>query len=136
MLTNTFNSLTINNNDYNLINQINILYYYGDRWPQIHHARMRIGCSKLNNDLTNKLHVIDNASCACGHPIEDANHFFLECPLHHDLREELLDEINGLCEPTIENLIHGSLLLPMMENRLIFDAVHSFITNTTRFDFD
>ena len=27
-----------------------ILYYYGDRWACIHHARIRIGCSKLNFD--------------------------------------------------------------------------------------
>ena len=31
-----------------------ILYYYGQRWPAIHHARMRIGCSKLQYDLNFK----------------------------------------------------------------------------------
>ena len=53
------------------------LYYYGERWPSVHHARMRIGCSKLKNDLCNNLHVIDNANCNCGNPNETAYHYFL-----------------------------------------------------------
>ena len=43
-------------------NQIfpNVLYYYGERWASVHHARMRMGCSKLHSDLCLRLHVIDN----------------------------------------------------------------------------
>ena len=37
----------------------NILYYYGKRWPCVHHSLMRIGCSKLKFDLCNNLHVIN-----------------------------------------------------------------------------
>ena len=32
-------------------NEANILYYYGHRWGNIHHARLRIGCSQVNYDL-------------------------------------------------------------------------------------
>ena len=36
----------------------NVLYYYGNRWPSIHHSRLRIGCSKFNHDLHYNLHVV------------------------------------------------------------------------------
>ena len=52
------------------------LYYYGSRWPSVHHARMRIGCSKLNFDLHFNLRVVNSPSCACGAPHESAEHFF------------------------------------------------------------
>ena len=26
----------------------NVLYYYGQRWSNVHHSRIRIGCSKIN----------------------------------------------------------------------------------------
>ena len=29
---------------------VNLLYYYGKRWPAVHHTRIRLGCSKLNAD--------------------------------------------------------------------------------------
>ena len=51
---------------------LQILYYYGKCWPSIHHARMRIGCSKLNSDLCHNLHVIEDPSCRCGAPLENA----------------------------------------------------------------
>jgi len=34
------------------------LFYVGKRWPAIHHARLWIGCSKLNAHLSLNLHVI------------------------------------------------------------------------------
>ena len=51
-----------------------------DRWALIHHARIRIGCSKLKSHLHNNLHVIEEESCQCGHRSEDPFHFFFECP--------------------------------------------------------
>ena len=33
----------------------NLLYYYGYRWANIHHARLRLGCSRLKYDLCFKL---------------------------------------------------------------------------------
>ena len=43
----------------------NKLYYYGKRWPSINHARLRIGCSKLKEDLCNNLHVENSSRCDC-----------------------------------------------------------------------
>ena len=47
-------------------NERSILYYYGKRWPSIHHTQMKIGCCKLKYDLYYKRHVIDESSCGCG----------------------------------------------------------------------
>ena len=59
--------------------QCNVLYYYDERWASMHHARIRMGCSKLNSDLCFKLHVSDDPSCKCGHPLENNHHFFFIC---------------------------------------------------------
>lgn len=57
----------------------------------IQHARIRIGCSRLNDHLCNNLHV--DQSCACGHYVEDPFHYFLGCPRHNALRNKLLDSV-------------------------------------------
>ena len=31
-------------------NKAEVLYYYGKRWPAIHHTHLGIGCSKVNCD--------------------------------------------------------------------------------------
>ena len=46
--------------------ETNVIYYYGKRWPSVHHSRMRLGCSKLKFDLCNNLHVSDSENCSCG----------------------------------------------------------------------
>jgi hypothetical protein len=56
------------------------LYYYGKRWPGVHHARMRMGCSALNYDLHYNLHVRDDKSCACGWFRENYIHYVSYCP--------------------------------------------------------
>ena len=53
-------------------NEPNVLYYYGKRWPAVHHSRLRLGCSKLNFDLCNNLHVTNSQSCRCGATAEHA----------------------------------------------------------------
>ena len=40
-----------------------VYYYYGERWACIHHARLRMGCSKLAYDLTYNLRVSQNPIC-------------------------------------------------------------------------
>ena len=74
-----------------------IHYYYGQRWANVHHSRMRIGCSGLNYDLHTNLHVINSPSCRCGAPQETANHYFMECILYDDQRLELRDVVSAIC---------------------------------------
>ena len=50
----------------------NSSFSFGDRMNNIHHARLRIGCSKLNAHLHYNLHVIDSPYClSCAEEVED-----------------------------------------------------------------
>ena len=60
-------------------------FLHGDRFLQIHHARLRNRCSNLNSDLFYN-HLRDNASCNCGHPNEDVEHFLFRCPIYSNQR--------------------------------------------------
>ena len=102
-----------------------ILYYYGQRWANVHHSRMRIGCSGLNYDLHTNLHVINSPSCRCGAPQETAYHYFMECILYDDQRLELIDVVSAIC-PFEFNLSYK-------DNCRIFDAVHKYLEVTKRF---
>ena len=53
----------------------NPFYSLGDRKAGIHHARMRMKCSALNDHLF-KNHVIESPTCMCGNDIEDTAHYF------------------------------------------------------------
>ena len=39
-------------------NDWTVLFFYDERWPPIYHARMRIGCSKLNYHLCCNLSTV------------------------------------------------------------------------------
>ena len=110
-----------------------ILYYYGQRWANVHHSRMRIGCSGLNYDLHTNLHVINSPSCRCGAPQETANHYFMECILYDDQRLELRDVVSAICPFEFKALMHGNEDLSYKDNCRIFDAVHKYLEVTKRF---
>lgn len=109
------------------------IVYYGERWASVHHARMRLGCSKLNNHLFNNLHVAHSSSCSCGHLNEDPSHFFLECPNYTALRDDLLNVINQLAQCNIETILFGNDKLSYQDNIKIFTAVQAFIKDSNRF---
>ena len=94
---------------------------------------MRIGCSKLNADLCNNLHVINDTRCSCGHPNENPYHFFFQCPLFDQDRDILMRDIQGITDMTVQNLLFGNADLTLEENKRVFDGVHKFIVNTRRF---
>jgi hypothetical protein len=111
----------------------NLLYYYGQRWPSIHHARIRMGCSKLNQHLFTN-HLIENPSCVCGHPVEDATHYFLNCPRYAAIRIDLLNNIALISRVSTAVLLYGNKGLDMAINKRIFDEVHKFIISSHRFE--
>ena len=115
-------------------NEINILYYYGERWSSIHHARMRIGCSKLRKDLYYNLHVVEDSMCTCGVLVEDAKHFFLQCPNYNHIRATLIHDLQNLMPITIRNILFGNKKFTLAINKKVFDAVHKFIKDSKRFD--
>ena len=110
-----------------------VLYYFGQRWPSVHHARMRIGCSKLNHDLYSNLHVRDNPSCDCGANCENAEHFFLQCPMFTLPRTRMNDNLNDLLPLNINILLFGSNEFDTETNERVFLAVHQFILDSERF---
>ena len=115
-------------------NPINKLFYFGERWPSVHHARLRIGCSKLNGDLYHNLHVIDSPRCDCGSPLEDATHFFFHCPLFQNARQDLIASVQILTVATLDTLLFGKIELTLKNNQDICLAVHNFIGVSKRFE--
>ena len=109
----------------------NSLYYRGERLQNIHHARLRMGCSKLNSHLYNNLHVIDNPQCACGYVSEDVIHYFLHCPLFAAQRIVLLNSVGDVAPINVATFLYGNNDA-FVHNSLIFDSVHKYITNTGR----
>ena len=108
---------------------------HGQRWPAIHHARIRTGCSKLNCDVAFNLHIPNVLpDCACGNGYENAEHFFMHCEKHNDIRETLKAKVEEHCEFRLKVLLVGSEQLPVTRNQRIFDAVHKFIVESHRFD--
>ena len=92
-----------------------------------------MNCSKLNYHLF-LLHVADSAQCACGNNREDSSHFLLKCPLYNREREEMLMQLNLLCDLPISchMLLFGSEELEYKANCKLFEVVHTFIETTNR----
>ena len=65
----------------------------GNRRNNVLHARLRMGLSHLNSHMF-QIHSnnTDSASCLCGYPHENQQHFVLTCPLYHGIRTEMLRE--------------------------------------------
>ena len=105
-------------------------YYTGKRRGQILHTRIRMGCA-LKSQLFN-MHIIDSELCDCGNGPETVLHYFEECPLYHDLRQELLRKYLGLTE-TGEHYTIGIEKASMKENTMLFKAITDYIEKTGRF---
>ena len=115
--------------------EANVLFYYGKRWAAIHHARLRIGCSKLNYDVCYHLHIPNiNPECSCGEGHEDAEHFFMKCTHYNNIRVILKRKIEIHCTFTLGVLLYGADNLPKKTNYLLFDAIHDYIVESHRFD--
>ena len=86
----------------------NILYYYGKRWANIHHTKMRLGCSNLNSDLFFNLHVIHSPPCTCGNSNETPYHYLMECVLYQQERISLEREVAAICHFEFNTLLFGN----------------------------
>ena len=54
-------------------------YLLGSTKCNIIHTRLKHQCSSLGADLC-RANIINDPSCACACPLEDAIHYLLECP--------------------------------------------------------
>ena len=113
--------------------KINPLYYYGKRWSNIHHARLRMGCSGLNQHLHTNLHVIPSPQCSCGEGVETPYHYFISCKHYINEREDLVRAVTAISDFNVDILLFGDPMLSYKDNVLIFDAVHKYLIDTKRF---
>ena len=89
------NAPTVSSFKKSLINYVNLLkppryYSYGCRVLNVLHTRLRHRSSNLNADLF-RVNLINDPGC--GWVIEDAIHFFLECCLYVEAREQLTNNL-------------------------------------------
>ena len=71
-------------------------YLTGKSEGSIHLSRIRMNLSGLNAHRR-KHHFIDHSTCPnCNHPLEDATHFFLECPAYAAHRQVLMGHLGPL----------------------------------------
>ena len=110
-------------------------YSIGDRRLAIIHAKMRMLCSELNDHLFSHIHVVDSPSCQCGHHRENNKHFLLDCPLYHNERTILLNNLAQIkYDPTVSNLLHGNKKYTDKCNIQAFGFIQKFIQSSGRFD--
>lgn len=112
--------------------QVPDYYFYGERYLQIHHARIRNRCSNLNADLCYN-HLKDSSRCACGYLTEDAEHFFFRCPRYNEARINLFTQTRLYHPLNVHKLLFGLPELSYESNIHVFKAVHTFIKDSKRF---
>ena len=108
----------------------------GELFVNIHHTRIRIGCSKLKAHLHFDLHLEDDPSCRYRFGIEDPYHFLFTCPLYVQIRVVMLDSISHITPdiaPGLSLLLRGDINLTFDQNKAIFEYVKAFIRTSSRF---
>ena len=74
----------------------------------------KIGLQQLTTSSQYEKGCVDNCSCHCGAPREDAKHLFLECPLYAEAQRDLMSQILSICPNvniTLHVLLYGSTVL-------------------------
>jgi hypothetical protein len=84
----------------------NPLFLYGRRPAQIHHARIRMGLSALNQQRHKYNYIPDPACTSCGYRQEDPIHYFLECPTYHGARQILFRTVGPLTSDIFPDINH------------------------------
>ena len=87
--------------------------------------------SSLNSHLFSK-NIIDSPLCICG-AIEDTRHYLFVCTRYLDLRQELINTVSAMCEPTLNVLLYGNTELSYEQNKEIFLSVQNYIVKSKRF---
>ena len=99
----------------------------GSRKCNIIHTRLKHQCSSLGADLF-RANIINDPSCACGCPLEDAIRYLLECPIYTNARMQLFMSITRYTVISIENLLVGSDNLTDENNLIVFRNVQKYIS--------
>lgn len=113
-------------------NQIPKHFLLGNRFLSVMHARLRNGCSNLNNDLfMNHLQVFKH--CSCGFHTEDTDHFLFQCPLYTNARIQMFRSLQQFHPLNKNLLLFGSSNLNDNDNLIVFNAVQAYIKSSNRF---
>ena len=103
----------------------------GNRIGQIYHSRLRTNCTSLNSQLFSK-NIIDSPLCIFG-AIEDTRHYLFVSTRYFDLRQELINAVSAMCEPTLNVLLYGNTELSYEQSKEIFLSVRNYIVKSKRF---
>ena len=96
------------------------------------HTRLRHRSSNLNADHF-MVNLINDPGCVCGWVAVDAIHFFLDCCLYVEAREQLTNNLQFLDSLLIKALLFGDDSLSEEQNAQIFKSVQLYIKQTKRF---
>jgi hypothetical protein len=115
-------------------NTVPTYYFTGSRTLSVYHARLRNGCSNLNNDLFN-IFLKDSILCQCGAGVVDAEHFFFKCSNYRGQRIILFRETRHLQPLGVNTLLFGKKELSEEDNTILFESVqkYEYIKDTKRF---
>ena len=121
----------------------NKLFHFGISTVNKQHTRLRLGLSPLRGHLF-KYHIIDSNICQfCLSEGETTDHYFLKCRnfntqrvyLYISLFDILGDVIININDDNlVKMLLYGSDQLSIEKNKELFQAVHTFISKTKRFN--
>ncbi len=123
----------------------NRLYASGNGHGPVNHSRMRMGLSALNGHR-HRYHFIDSSKCVnCNSPLENPQHYFLDCPLYAAQRQALFANLANIpvtfpISPN-DKISFTKLLLtgninaqnPSVNAELLFKSVRHYIQQTRRF---
>ena len=102
------------------IKSVPVYFSYGPRKLNIILPQIRCSASFLNEDLF-KVNIVNSPSCNnCGASLENARHFFLECPTYADIRTVLFDKLSFLPVTDHHLLTSGIAELSTAQNETIF----------------
>ena len=108
----------------------------GKRNLNIIHTKLRYRSSQLNYDLF-RIGLRDEPYCVCGHLCENSLHYFFECKMYYQQRQELMNKLDKIvmhrCILDINLVLNGNADLTHIENETIFTSVQQYIQQTKRF---
>ena len=111
--------------------KVPVYYFQGNRIPELHHTRLRLGISNLNHDLVQR-HLLDDPACDCGFAAETTEHFLLHCNRYDQQRAATIDNLpRHLLNLT--TLVKGDNSLNHSQNKVVFEIVQDFIEVSERF---
>ena len=110
-------------------------YSYGPRKLNIVLTQFRFSATFINCDL-HKVNIQSNPPCSCGAIREDSYHYFFECPLYNEIRNDLLNCLDWLpndCHLDLNLIFFCNSTLTNEQNELVLKKVFDYIRKSERF---